>query len=123
MKNVKCVLALFFFATVIVFGQQDIDKMPAIEGGITELAKNIKYPESAKKDGIMGTVFVKAVIDEEGNVASAEVKKGVNEELNTAAVSAVKNTKFIPGEDKGAKVKAEVTIPIKFKLDDCKEVN
>ena len=54
-----------------------------------------------------------------GGLQNAEVEKGVNKDLNSAAVSAVKDTKFTPGENDGKKVKAEVTIPIKFKLDDC----
>jgi len=36
-------------------------------------------------------------------------------------VKAVKLTKFVPGVKDGKKVKAEVTIPIKFKLDNSKE--
>ena len=121
MKTVKLIIIALFVFTISNYAQEEIEKMPEIKGGIQELAKNIKYPESAKKEGIMGTVFVKAVIDEVGNVVKAEVEKGANEELNAAAISAVKNTKFIPGEDKGEKVKAEVTIPIKFKLDDKKD--
>ena len=31
-----------------------------------ELTKNIKYPETAKKEGITGKVFVKVMIDENG---------------------------------------------------------
>ncbi|MCW8850604.1 MAG: energy transducer TonB, partial [Melioribacteraceae bacterium] len=75
------------------------------------------YPESAKKEGIMGKVMVKAVIDENGKVIETEVLKGVNPELDEAAVNAVKLTKFIPGVMDGKNVKAEVTIPISFKLD------
>ena len=115
------VLLLFFSLSCSVFAQKELDEMPAIKGGITALANNVKYPESAKKEGIMGIVFVKAVIDAEGNVTEAEVEKGVNEALDVAAVKAVKMTKFEPGIKDGKAVKAEVTIPIKFKLDDKKE--
>jgi periplasmic protein TonB len=120
MKALQIILVLVMFISLQIFAQKEIEKMPEIKGGIQELVKNIKYPESAKKEGITGVVFVKALIDVNGNVASAEIDKGVNDDLNSAALSAVKNTKFIPGEDKGEKVQAEVTIPIKFKLD-CKK--
>jgi len=116
MKILKLILITVVFLSFCVNAQEEIDKMPTIKGGIQALAKNIKYPKAAKKEGIMGTVFVKAIIDESGNVESADVEKGVNDELNAAAISAVKLTKFTPGEDKGEKVKAEVVIPIKFKL-------
>ena len=119
MKVLKLATIILLAISCSTFSQEEIDKMPTIKGGIKALAKNIKYPEAAKKEGIMGTVFVKALIDENGNVENAEVEKGVNKDLNSAAVSAVKDTKFTPGENDGKKVKAEVTIPIKFKLDDC----
>lgn len=119
MKILKLVSMIVFVISCSTFAQEKLDKMPSIEGGIAELAKNIKYPESAKKEGIMGKVMVKAVIDERGKVIETEVLKGVNPELDEAAVNAVKLTKFIPGIMDGKNVKAEVTIPISFKLDDC----
>ncbi|MCB0750926.1 MAG: hypothetical protein KDC52_05590, partial [Ignavibacteriae bacterium] len=64
MKTLKLIVIALFVFTISNYAQEEIDKMPEIKGGIQELAKNIKYPESAKKEGIMGTVFVKAVIDE-----------------------------------------------------------
>lgn len=117
MKILKILSIILFIITSTTIAQEKLDKMPSIKGGIVELAKNIKYPEVAKKEGIMGKVFVKAVIDENGRVTEAEVVKSVNPELNEAAVNAVKLTKFIPGVKDGKNVKAEVTIPISFKLD------
>lgn len=99
------------------FAQDELDKTPMPVGGITAIAKNIVYPESAKKEGIEGKVFVVATIDENGIVVKTEVKKSVNAELDAAAVKAVKMTAFTPGEKDGKKVKATVTIPIQFKLD------
>lgn len=120
MKPIKFLLIGIIIFSGSAFGQEELDKMPQIKGGIMELAKNIKYPISSKEAGIEGTVFVNALIDKEGNVISTNVKKGVDEKLNAAAVKAVKMTKFVPGEKDGENVKAEVTIPIKFKLDDKK---
>jgi protein TonB len=121
MKILKLVLMILFILSCTTIAQEKLDKMPSIKGGITELAKNIKYPESAKKEGIMGKVMVKAIIDENGKVIETEVLKGVNAELDEAAVKAVKLTKFEAGVMDGKNVKAEVTIPISFKLDDCKK--
>ena len=121
MKHLNLILIISLAISCATFSQEKIDKMPEIKGGIEALAKNVKYPKSAKEEGIMGTVMVKAVIDAEGNVASAEVAKGVNGDLDAAALNAVKLTKFIPGEKDGKNVEAEVTIPIKFKLDGKKK--
>ena len=117
MRTIKIITMLLFLLSCSTFAQEKIDKMPSIKGGIKELAKNIKYPKSAEKDGIMGKVMVKAIIDEKGDVVDAEIIKSDDNKLNDAAINAVKITKFVPGENDGKKVRAEVTIPISFKLD------
>lgn len=117
MRIIKSILILTLIMAFTLNAQDKLDEMPKIKGGMGELVKNIKYPEAAKKEGIMGKVFVKAVIDENGNVLKAKVVKSVNQDLDAAAVKAVKMTKFEPGVKDGKNVKAEVTIPIKFKLD------
>jgi len=121
MKIISALSLILFIFSISLIAQEEIDEMPKIKGGIIELAKNIKYPKTAKVAGIMGTVFVKALIDQEGNVESAEVERGVSNDLDIAAVKAVKMTKFVPGIQDGKSVKAEVTIPIKFKLDEKKK--
>ena len=117
------IISVLIFLVSISIAQEKIEKMPSIKGGISDLAKNIKYPKTAKEQGISGNVIVKAIIDKNGNVAGTEVVKSISKELDEAAVTAVKLTKFIPGENKGKKVRAEVTIPIKFKLDNSKKKN
>ena len=121
MENLNKIFIILMLSSLIIFAQDEIDKMPEIKGGIQELVKNIKYPESAKQEGIEGKVFVKANVDVAGNVESAEVVKSVSKDLDEAAISAIKSTKFIPGEKNGKFVIAEVVIPIHFKLDDKKE--
>ena len=119
MKTLKVLFIILFVLSISTFAQEELDKMPAIKGGMKELVKNVKYPETAKKEGIMGKVFIKAVIDENGDAVKIEVVKSVDKDLDAAAIEAVKMTKFEPGVNDGKNVQAEVTIPIKFKLDDC----
>ena len=75
MKVLKLALIILIAISCSTFSQEEIDKMPTIKGGIQALAKNIKYPETAKKDGIMGTVFVKALIDETEMLKTLKLKK------------------------------------------------
>lgn len=121
MKSFKSILIFALFLSFQIVAQEKLDETPKVKGGIQELAKNIKYPESAKKEGIMGKVLVKAVIDENGDVLETEILKSVTKDLDAAAVKAVKLTKFTPGVMDGKSVKAEVTIPISFKLDEKKK--
>ncbi len=93
-----------------------LDQMPNIVGGIQAIANNIVYPKSAKEKGIEGRVFVQTYIDENGNVVKTEILKGVDDELNNAAIDAVRKTKFTPGMLKGKPAKSQIVIPIVFKL-------
>lgn len=94
----------------------EVDKMPSPIGGIYAIQEKIKYPEIAKRAGIEGRVFVKAFIDENGNVAGSEIMKGIGAGCDEAALFAVKNTEFEPGRVNGKAVKVQITIPIMFKL-------
>jgi TonB family protein len=58
---------------------------------------NVVYPP-VLQNKIEGKVLVKTTIDEEGNVTDAEIEEGDNKLLNTAAIDAVRATKFIPGK-------------------------
>ncbi|GMU86868.1 MAG: hypothetical protein AMXMBFR48_21090 [Ignavibacteriales bacterium] len=94
----------------------EADKMPEIVGGMQSLLKAIVYPESAKKAGIQGKVFVSVVVDENGKILSTEVLKGTHPELDTAALNAVNKISFTPGEHKGKNVKVKLVIPVQFRL-------
>ncbi len=93
-----------------------VESMPQIIGGVAALAKNIKYPEQAKVQGIEGRVFVKAYVDEKGNVKKAEIIKGIGYGCDEAALQAVRKLHFVPGTQRGKPVKVQVAIPVTFKL-------
>lgn len=93
-----------------------VDQMPEVIGGLGSILSKIKYPEIAKRAGIEGKVYVQAFIDENGNVVSAKILKGIGAGCDEAALDAVKQTKFIPGKQRGKPVKTQVSIPIMFKL-------
>ena len=93
-----------------------VEEMPEPIGGMYSIQSKIKYPEIAKRAGIEGKVYVLALIDEDGNVASARIIKGIGAGCDEAALDAVTQTKFKPGRQKGKPVKVQVSIPIVFKL-------
>ena len=93
-----------------------IEDKPEPIGGIGGIQKQIIYPELAIRAGIYGKVFVKAFVDEEGNVFKVELQKGIGGGCDEVAMTAVKNTKFIPGKQRGRAVKVQMTVPINFKL-------
>ncbi|HSD63039.1 MAG TPA: energy transducer TonB [Ignavibacteriaceae bacterium] len=93
-----------------------VEEMPEPIGGIQGIQSKIVYPEIAKRAGIEGKIYVKAFVDEQGNVTKAVIEKGLGAGLDEAAVKAVKETKFKPGKQRGKPVKVQVMIPIVFKL-------
>ncbi len=94
-----------------------VEQMPEPIGGIKAIQQNVHYPEIAKRAGIEGKVYVKAFIDENGNVTATEVVKSVGTGLDEAAQEAILKTKFIPGKQRGKNVKVQVMVPIQFKLE------
>lgn len=90
--------------------------MPEPIGGIAAIQEKVNYTEIGRKAGIEGTVFIEAIIDKDGNVIEAKVKKGLGGGLDNAALNAVKTTKFYPGKQRGKPVMVKMYIPIKFVL-------
>jgi TonB family protein len=98
-----------------------IDQMPMFPGGEELLAKhiarNIKYPETAKEKGIQGKVVVKFRITSRGNVNGYEITKSVSPELDAEALRVVKTiTRFEPVIVDGKPVSAWYYLPITFTL-------
>ena len=98
-----------------------VDQIPMFPGGEELLAKhiarNIKYPESAKEKGIQGKVVVKFRITSRGNVNGYEITKSVSPELDAEALRVVKTiTRFEPVIVDGKPVSAWYYLPITFTL-------
>ncbi|MDD5570171.1 MAG: energy transducer TonB [Bacteroidales bacterium] len=133
MKNI-----LFIFFLVICFAGKNfsqgkkpavatpvytvVEEMPAYIGGeeamIKFLGENIKYPEKAKKKGIQGTVLISFIIDEEGNVTNAQIRKGIKKVCDEEALRVVKlMPKWKPGKQSGKPVKVQFIMPVNFTLE------
>jgi protein TonB len=93
-----------------------VEEMPQPIGGLQSIMEKIKYPEIAKRAGVEGKVFVRAFVDENGNVVNAEIIKGIGAGCDEAALDAVIKTKFTPGKQRGKPIKVQITVPVHFKL-------
>ncbi len=62
-----------------------------------------------------GKMLVSFVIDEEGNVNSAEIVDSFNVELNDLVLNKVKQTKYQPAIQNGRPVRVRYQLPILFK--------
>jgi len=104
---------------------QVVEDMPKYPGGedamIQYMINNIKYPEEAKKNGVMGTVYVQYIVETDGSVTHASILRGVGAGCDEEALRVVKGMpKWIPGKQNGETVRVQFVLPIKFALDDNK---
>lgn len=75
-----------------------------------------QYTPIARKARIQGVVIAQAVIDEEGNVASLEVLKGLPMGLSETAVEAMERWKFEPATLNGEPVAVYYNLTVNFRL-------
>ena len=92
--------------------------MPEIEGGLKKIYENIEYPREARMNNVEGRVFVKFIVDENGNVQNPEVLKDIGAGCGEAAIEGIKKVKFKPGMQNGQPVSVYYTLPVTFKLAD-----
>ena len=78
---------------------------------------NPKYPESARKEKVMGVVVVETVITEEGIVDDIRVLESSDERLSSAAVEAIDQWRFEPALCDGAPVGVYYNLTVKFHLE------
>ena len=106
-----------------------VDKYPVYPGGnealLKEVAQKLRYPVEAMENEIQGKVYLKFVIDENGEVGDIQIAKDIGGGCGEAAVQAVRflSHKFTPGIEDGKAVKVYFTLPVKFTLLDDTSVN
>jgi protein TonB len=82
------------------------------------IQNNIQYPQKAIEQNIQGKVLVKFVVEKDGTVSYAEIKKGVDPLLDKEALRVVRSMpKWEPAYKKGKPVRDFCHLPINFRLD------
>jgi TonB family protein len=104
-----------------------VENSPQFTGGdearVAYLQKAISYPEQARKDKIEGTVYVTFVIEKDGKISNAKVLRGIGGGCDEVALNAIQNMPtWIPGKQRGEPVRVQFNMPIKFTLDNSKEL-
>lgn len=93
-----------------------VEQMPELIGGLESIQREMRYPETARRAGIEGRVYVQFVVDEEGNVAYPRVTRGIGGGADEEALRVVSQAKFRPAMQRGMPVKVHFTLPIFFRL-------
>lgn len=99
-----------------------VEEMPVFPGGQTGLmefiAKNLRYPVKAQKEGIQGRVIARFIVEKDGSVSNLAVaRRSVSSELDAEAIRVLSTMpKWTPGKQRGKEVRVKYTVPIAFRL-------
>ncbi len=81
------------------------------------IVKNLKYPEIASEMGIQGRVFISFVIEKSGKISNVSILRGVDKNLDAAAIRVVKKLpNMIPARQRNKPVKVSFRLPVTFRL-------
>lgn len=98
-----------------------VESMPEFPGGNAAFYKyvrdEINYPSLAKRNDVMGKVYVQFIIDKDGSITNVEAIKGIGFGCDEEAERVLKNApKWIPGKQRGREVRVRMVLPITFSL-------
>ncbi len=98
-----------------------VQVMPMFPGGNDELMRwlssNLTYPPIAAERGREGTVTLRFVVTETGDIGEVQLLRGADRDLDKEALRVVgKLPKFIPGRQNGQAVSVWFTLPVRFRL-------
>jgi TonB family protein len=81
------------------------------------LTKNILYPDSARRAGIEGKVFIEFVVNIDGRLSDFQVLKGIKGGCNEEAVRVLSaSPAWKPARQEGVAVKQRMVMPITYNL-------
>jgi periplasmic protein TonB len=98
-----------------------VEQQPEFEGGyaamMAYISKNVRYPASARRMGVDGTVYVSFVVGKDGSINDVKVLRGISADCDKEAVRVVQSMPaWKPGKQNGKPVFVRFNLPIKFKL-------
>lgn len=100
----------------------DIPEIQAqFPGGTAALMKYIQnemvYPEIDKEQNNQGKVYMQFIVEIDGSITSINVARGVSPTIDKEAKRVIRTMpNWIPGEQRGKKVRSKMTLPLTFTL-------
>ena len=90
--------------------------MPEIPGGIGAYYILIEYPEEAISRGLEGSLSLIFTVNQDGTTSEIQVERSLHALLDSAAVQALRRTRFIPGRHHGETARVRMRLPVRFQL-------
>jgi protein TonB len=100
-----------------------VEQQPEFEGGYEAMMQfikqNMRYPASARRMQIDGTVHVSFLVSKTGSISEVKVLRGIQSECDKEAVRVIEMMPaWKPGKQNGKPVTVRFIMPIKFRLND-----
>lgn len=100
-----------------------VENQPQYPGGNAAMNRfisdNLQYPKIAQENGIQGRVITQFLIEKDGSLSDIRVMRGVDPSIDQEAVRLIASMpNWIPGTQRGNKVRVRYTLPITFRLSD-----
>lgn len=97
------------------------DQLPSYPGGLDALyeyiSKNLRYPESARRDRKEGHVYINFLIGSDGKVLFPYVVRGIGSGCDEEALRIVRNMPpWNPGRQNGKPILVRYNLPVRFAL-------
>jgi len=81
------------------------------------IAKNLHYPDAARKNNLEGRVTVRFIVHEDGSIGDVKVLRGIGGGCDEEAARVVSSfPKWHPARQGGKPVSVYYTLPISFQL-------
>ena len=112
----ECPVGAYNALLTTPMNEEEVDSPAKLKGGFPNLVRQIRYPESAKRERVQGEVWVQFVVDEEGCVINAEVLSGPDDRLNAEALRVIQHANFEPAKHEGTNVAMIAKLPVSFRI-------
>lgn len=84
----------------------------------TSFVHNLRYPQTAIEENIMGKVYLSFVIEADGTLTNLKVLRGVHKELDAEAIRVVAYlANWEPAKCNGDAIRAKMILPVSFSLE------
>ncbi len=102
-----------------------VEENPSFPEGIKAMyqyiARNLRYPEPARRANVQGKVFVKFIVRKDGSVSDLQILKGIGFGCDEETVRVLGSMpKWTPGKQNGKPVSVYFTMPVNFVLEEDK---
>ena len=99
-----------------------VEVVPSFPGGMEAffhfLAKNLRYPATARENGIQGKVVLSFVVEIDGSLTDMKVKGSVGGGCDEEAMRVIKlSAPWTPGTQGGKPVRVAYSVPVSFTME------